>query len=120
MESEQLTVMQLPRALYLSGPMTGLHNENRARFYDAADRWRSAGFSVVCPPEEDARRGPSVRASTMRRDLALLTRCGGIVLLDGWERSPGALFELHNAMAMELVVLHDRWLNERILNNPGR
>lgn len=77
---------------YLSGPMTGLPDNNQAAFAAVADAMRAAGFDVVNPGEVKLAGNPTW-LDFMRADLVLLLECGGIVMLPGWERSKGARIE---------------------------
>lgn len=100
--------------VYVSGPMTGQPDLNRPLFARAADRWRRQGFDVVNPHEIDF---PSVWATLrpgsvfrgrwrdfMLVDLAVLLTCRAIVMLPGWQQSPGARLEYATAQALGLVI----------------
>ena len=106
------------RCLYLSGPMSGLPENNYPAFHAAASALRAAGYRVVNPAElhphgwyrrimarvfsalmRRAHPAPSW-SEYMRADLAALLRCHAIVTLPGWESSKGARCEV--AIASEL------------------
>lgn len=80
--------------LYISGPMTGLPDYNRAAFMQAARDLRRAGFRVINPARQ-----PAGKSWTwyMIRDLAAVERADGVAQLEGWERSRGAQIEFHAA-----------------------
>jgi hypothetical protein len=106
--------------VYISGPMSGLPNFNIKAFDALAVRLRNLGHEVVSPAELDdpafrsacmATEGridelralcerddiePATWGDLLARDVKLLADDGvrGIVVLDGWERSRGALLEL--------------------------
>ena len=105
--------------LYLSGPMTGLPQQNYPAFHAAAASLRRAGYRVVNPAELHPHsrlrrwqatmtawltRTPAPALPTwgeyMRAALVGLLRCEAIVLLPGWEHSRGARCEV--SLAAEL------------------
>ena len=90
---------------YLSGPMTGLPDQNYAAFQAAADRLRGHGVQVISPHEiTPPGVGPWSWEAHMRVDLAALLTADVIVLLPGWETSRGARLEKAVADALGLVV----------------
>lgn len=87
--------------IYISGPMTGLPNDNRPAFREMAATLRSLGHEVVSPDELDTTHGPrNSHAEYMRRDIPLLATCDAIVTLPGWGLSVGARAEVYNAELM--------------------
>lgn len=100
--------------LYLAGPMTGKPLQNGQRFMQYATALRRRGYHIVSPWEHDILLGldPSQpkmwsgkqRHASMRWDLLQILRqgCAGVVLLEGWRRSPGALVECLVAQACGL------------------
>lgn len=105
--------------LYLSGPMTGLPQQNYPAFHAAAASLRLAGYRVVNPAELHPHsrlrrwlatmtawltRTPAPALPTwgeyMRAALVGLLGCEAIVLLPGWEHSRGARCEV--SLAAEL------------------
>ena len=105
--------------LYLSGPMTGLPQQNYPAFHAAAASLRRAGYRVVNPAELHPHsrlrrwqatmtawltRTPAPALPTweeyMRAALVGLLSCEAIVLLPGWEHSRGARCEV--SLAAEL------------------
>lgn len=93
------------KAIYISGPMTGLPNLNRSAFNTVAALLRDAGHTVINPVEI----GESLPAGAtwhdfMRADIAALCRADTLVLLPGWERSAGAQLELHIAHRLGLEI----------------
>lgn len=78
--------------LYVAGPMTGLPDLNFPAFHGAALALRAAGHEVENPAEIN----PDPKAKwteCMFADLKALNDCDGIVMLPGWEQSPGAQIE---------------------------
>ena len=100
--------------IYLSGPMTGLPENNYPAFHEAARTLRAKGHKVVNPAEIHPHgwlrrllhrvlrvlrlvRGKQLAptwADYMRADLRALLDCEAIALLPGWDRSRGARCEV--------------------------
>lgn len=89
---------------YLSGPMSGLPNLNRAAFDAEAGRLRAMGITVVNPAEVELPEG-ATWADFMRADIKELMSCTTIVLLPGWERSEGARLEHFIAVKLDMKVV---------------
>jgi hypothetical protein len=94
----------MKQVCYLSGPMSGLPNLNRAAFAAEAARLRDLGVEVVNPAEVQL---PPDAAweDFMRADIKLMMDCTTIVLLPGFERSRGAVLEHHIARALGMRVV---------------
>jgi hypothetical protein len=90
--------------VYLAGPMTGLPAFNYPAFKHAAAEWRRQGWEVLDPTENYGGDTTKPYREYIRADLALLMRAEAIALLEGWQRSRGARFELHVAQLMGLEV----------------
>lgn len=89
--------------LYISGPMSGIEGHNFPAFNAAAAQVRALGYDVVNPVDIN----PDATLSweeCLRNDLRALCDCDGIVLLQGWENSKGAHFELHVAHRLGMGV----------------
>ena len=78
--------------LYISGPMTGLPDNNRPAFRDAERTLRCRGFKVI-NPARPALEGWSWQ-DYMRRAVRDVSRADGVALLPGWRNSRGALVEV--------------------------
>jgi len=100
---------------YISGPMSGLPDHNRAAFAECAHWLRQAGHEHVISPHEIAVVGCCFPADPadgkhdwdahMREDIAALMTCDHIVLLPGWPASRGSRLELTIAMELGFKVL---------------
>jgi Domain of unknown function (DUF4406) len=100
--------------VYVSGPMTGQPDLNRPLFARVAGAWRQRGVDVVNPHDIDfdalwatLRPGttfPGRWRDYMLVDLAVLLTCDRVVLLPGWERSPGAWLEYQTARALGFTI----------------
>lgn len=78
--------------IYIAGPMTGLPELNFPLFHATADKLRAAGHEAINPAEINP--DPNAEwTDCMFRDLEELNVCEGIVMLPGWEKSPGAQIE---------------------------
>lgn len=82
-----------PRQLmiYIAGPVTGCHDNNRAAFTAAADRLRQQGYSVFNPTASNMEGRPL--REIMAYLLPQLCQCDAIAMLPGWWRSGGARIE---------------------------
>jgi hypothetical protein len=90
--------------IYLSGPMSGYENHNYEAFHTAAKRIRDSGFDVLCPAENFNGDTSLSYDVYMRQDLVLVSICDAIAVLPGWEKSGGALCEIHAALTIGLPV----------------
>ena len=105
---------------YISGPITGMPDDNREAFFEAERQLCQAGWYVFnpiriddeCPVvhskqcEEEEYRGYA------ERDLAVILKLmraedgDAIVLLPGWRNSPGSKAEWHVAMWVGMDVFY--------------
>jgi len=91
--------------IYLSGPMTGLPDNNYPAFNAAAEQLRDRGFEVVNPAEAPT---CDTWVEYMRHDLVeLIQHADALVYLDGWENSKGAGIEIYlaNALGIHCIAL---------------
>lgn len=92
--------------LYISGPMTGIHDLNYPAFQAAAERLPGQGVTVISPHEIVPHgAAPWSWQQHMRADLAALLTCDVVVLLPGWKHSRGAQLEKTVAEAIGLKVV---------------
>lgn len=85
--------MEIKR-LYVAGPMSGYENLNKPAFAKAAKYWRTLGFSVFNPGENEGGDEQFSREHYMRLDLQALVCCDCAAFLIGWENSLGAKLEM--------------------------
>lgn len=123
----KLTKAQLAKPrLYISGPITGLPDHNKAAFEQAWEQLVGAGYTAVnphvicavlaehecaypCTPSELE----LPWADYLRSDLIeMLRSCEALAMLPGWETSRGARLEVHVArdLGWEVKPLSD-WLD---------
>ena len=91
--------------IYLSGPMSGYPDFNRATFADAAD-WVTKTGNLPLNPGSIRLPETASWADYMRKALTLLMRADGMLLLPGWQESRGVQIEY--ALAKNL----DIWMYE--------
>jgi hypothetical protein len=89
--------------VYISGPMTGLPDNNYPAFFRAAAYLQSLGHDAVNPAALNHGRDGG-RHEIMRRDIEALLTCDVIYLLEGWEDSRGARLEYKIACEIGLTV----------------
>lgn len=80
------------KRIYIAGPMSGIEALNFPAFHAEAARLRALGYEVANPAEINPDPG-TPWTECMFRDLRELIECDGIVMLPGWEASPGASIE---------------------------
>lgn len=89
------------KRIYISGPISGMPDNNFPAFHKAAASLRASGYEVINPAEMDAAdQAPMTWEQYLRRDIAHLITCDGIALLTGWEHSRGAKLEKQIADAL--------------------
>lgn len=92
--------------IYISGPMTGIPDENRPAFNEVAQALRTAGHDVF-NPAENGLPATATWAQHMRADITALMDCDSILLLPGWQYSKGATLELVIALDLGMTVHHE-------------
>ena len=90
--------------IYISGPMTGYPDLNRAAFNAKAAELRAQGHEVVNPAEMPEIPG-GTWADYMRADLKVMLDCEAIYLLPGWRKSRGARVEHFVARVLFFIIL---------------
>ena len=101
--------MEEIKKVFISGPMTGLPDNNRKAFEEAEKSLKAAGFSVFNPSWLNFDNGFS-DADIAAIDLAALKRCNYIYQLEGWEKSKGASAEWLVANWCGLKSVNREWL----------
>ena len=110
--------------IYLSGPMSGVPEQNQPLFADVARHLRNLGHEVMSPPEMDKAAGASpdagvvggderARQEAFRRDFQTLTAWAeAIVMLPDWANSIGAKAEYVCAYLVGLQLFE--WIDGRL------
>lgn len=78
---------------YLAGPMSGLPDFNYPHFELAALLLREQGLEIYSPHEDNHEPGSEEYGAYFLRGLRKLLYCHAIIMLQGWERSEGAMLE---------------------------
>jgi hypothetical protein len=89
--------------IYLSGPMTGLPDFNRPAFNAMAKLFIERGYDVV-NPVDNGLTDSAKWEEHMRAAIKALMDCTHIVMLPGYEKSRGAMLEMHIARALGLCI----------------
>lgn len=111
--------------LYLAGPMTGVPDSNYPAFFEAAERLRCAGFTVLNPADaERLNPTPGIPQSWewyMRHGLRTLLEADGIALLPGWTESRGTKLEVTvgEALGMRMWAV-EMWLADAVHTETER
>lgn len=90
------------RDYYIAGPMTGLPELNYPAFHAAEKHLTDNGLSVENPAVNNIPGGSW--EDYMRLGLTQLLRCKRLYMLNGWESSKGAVFELYTARLLGMEV----------------
>lgn len=97
--------------IYIAGPMTGLPNYNFDAFDRAAKILKARGLEPMNPADngrqwliEHAHREPNASEyqDLLNAGRKMIRECSKIYLLQGWEKSKGALSELSYALILGL------------------
>lgn len=96
--------MTTGKRIFISGPMSGYLNYNRAAFAEAARHLRNAGYTPINPG--NLRLGPDAEwQDYMLESLKLLNTAEAVALLPKWQLSDGARIEKLWATRIGLVTL---------------
>ncbi|MCV9910220.1 DUF4406 domain-containing protein [Brucella sp. HL-2] len=87
------------RKIYLSGPMTGIPENNHPLFHKVAAELRENGDFVFSPAEYAEERGVSfdLRAAFADYCQFICKEADALIVLPGWQNSFGARAEVHLA-----------------------
>ena len=92
--------------VYLSGPMTGLPDYNRAAFNLRAEAFRAAGYTVNNPAEISVTHGTSKSYGFyFKRALRMLLNSDVVYIFGDITQSKGALMEWDVAKMAEIPVV---------------
>jgi len=93
--------------VYISGPMTGLPDDNYPAFFRAAGRLRELGYRPENPAELQRPFGPDTHWTYyMREAIRRLMLCDSILMLDGWGQSRGASMEHDIALKLYMRIYY--------------
>lgn len=97
--------------LYIIGPVTGIEQDNRPAFEEAALALERAGYDATVPHW-------FIPAGTewetaMKRSIEMLVKCDGVAALDGFGSSKGARIEADLAAGIGMPVKPvEAWVRE--------
>lgn len=90
--------------VYISGGITGVENYGKA-FERAEAELKAAGHTVINPAGIAEHLPQMTHEEYLTVDLALLSVCGAIYMLNGWKNSRGANREYGYALAKGIKVI---------------
>lgn len=100
------------KVYYQSGPMSGYPEFNYPYFIEVAEQLRDTGIKIESPHENEWPENhenlsePQLWQAMMGKSMLQMTRCNGIILLQGWPQSRGAKRELEFAYAKDWPVYY--------------
>lgn len=116
------------RRIYISGPMTGIHELNAPLFRLAENIIKDMGFDPINPHKVvdiealKACKTPADEwALCMKQDIKALMDCGGAIMLPNWNKSTGATWEFLNCKTLKIPVFtpfNPKFFEEHPLHNP--
>ncbi len=104
--------LHIKKKIYISGPITGIKDNNKVEFGKAAGLLISMGHETYTPFDVTPTRDDYIWEDYMKLDIVALMGCDAIYLLDGWERSKGARLEKTLAESLGLAVYYQGKENE--------
>ena len=96
--------------IYISGPMTGLKQEeyvNRFAYAETVIRHDYKGCQVINPVAVSLYKQDMSYEDLMQIDLDLLAKCDAIYLMRGWSQSLGCNRELGYALGRGMMILRE-------------
>ncbi|WP_176246145.1 DUF4406 domain-containing protein [Vibrio aestuarianus] len=102
--------------VYIAGPMSGLPEFNRPAFHKMDVKLSNAGYAALNPALL-----PDGLSQPEYMDIccAMLRCCDAILMLDGWDKSQGAVAEYHLAKKLGKQIIPMANFNQFVvLNNP--
>ena len=97
--------------IYISGPITGMPDNNHPAFNEAAASLRAMGHEVCNPAEFQAPCENPTHADWMQLSLEKLSKCEAVAMLPGWTLSKGAGIEfVYAARCGKRAMPLARWL----------
>ena len=104
------------KQIYVSGPMTGYKDFNRAAFEEARAKGEALGYAMFIPGDgeeyseaevENLSASPANRAKWMHKDFRfIVNHADEVWVLPGWMQSQGARDEVRLAQVIGLPVVY--------------
>ncbi len=97
------------QTVYLSGPMTGLADYNRAAFNMRAEAFKALGYTVLNPAEISVTQGTD-KAYTfyLKRALRMMLEADVVYVFGNWKNSKGVFVELYVARMLGMTVIFEQ------------
>ena len=108
----------VPRRLYLAGPMSGYAEHNFPEFNRVAALLRAEGYEVFNPAENTDGGVRRPRSFYMRRDIPALMDCAAIAALPNWQQSRGACLEMWIAIDLDMPIFNCRMRDGSVSLEP--
>ncbi len=97
------------QTVYLSGPMTGLPDYNRAAFDMRAEAFKKLGYSVLNPAEISVTHGTDKAYSFyLKRALRMMLEADVVYVFGNWKNSKGVFVELYVARMLGMTVIFEQ------------
>ena len=97
--------------IYISGPITGIPNDNKEAFAEAEKKLTDLGHKPLNPLKNDKKNElpiydyDSNYYKLLKKDLiSMLQDCAALFLLENWEKSYGANLEVYVAMQLKMPI----------------
>ena len=107
---EEMDIYSIPKdsIIYLSGPITGT-DDSTERFGNAAKQLKLSGFNNIINPQRlcEVYQYEADYECYMGACLVFLNHANIILMLKGWEHSPGACRERDKAIANGIIVVEE-------------
>lgn len=97
-------------SIYISGPITGLKEEDAKAAFDKAEKLLEVEYERVVNPMrfESAYQSANLTYDEMMDiDLRLLKMCKAIYMLKNWEGSKGACIERLTALQLGMKIIYE-------------
>ena len=99
----------MQKLIYTAGPFSAPTEWGQRCNIRIAECWAlaiwKAGHVALCPHANSANFSGELDADAfIKGDLEMLSRCDGVLMLPGWEKSRGAQIEMKVAEVMEIPV----------------
>ena len=111
-------MIDVPRRLYLAGPMSGYAEHNFPEFNRVAALLRAEGYEVFNPAENADGGVQRPRSFYMRRDIPALMDCDAIAVLPDWQQSRGACLEMWIAIDLDMPIFNCRMRDGSVSLEP--
>ena len=99
---------KVSKKMYISGPITGYHIEERRRVFDRIEeQFKEKGYNVFNPMNNNLK-PDTEHWEYMKYDLRNLLSCDCVFFMKGFEKSQGCMVELQVATACNLEIFFEK------------